>query len=131
MTTGALVAYAIGDAEGDAVLASTMLLTTLSLFHLAAGLLSRDQHATIFDRAAIPGSAQLRRYGIALLAIVAVTGLEFLNRIVGTTELSFGLWSAAVGLALTLVVVEELRKLVVRSRERRRTAAPAPVPATA
>jgi Ca2+-transporting ATPase len=131
MTTGALVAYAIGDAEGDAVLASTMLLTTLSLFHLAAGLLSRDQHATIFDRAAIPGSAQLRRYGIALLAIVAVTGLEFLNRIVGTTELSFGLWSAAVGLALTLVVVEELRKLVVRSRERRSPAASAPVPATA
>jgi Ca2+-transporting ATPase len=131
MTAGALVAYQIGDAEGDAVLASTMLLTTLSVFHLAAGLLSRDQYGTIFDRDAIPGTQQLRRYGLSLLAILAVTALDPLNRIFGTTELSFGLWSAAVGLALTLVVVEELVKLVIRSRERRAPATSAAiVPAT-
>ena len=135
MTIGSLVAYQIGDAEADAgaeaVVASTMLLTTLSLFHLAAGLLSRDPHGTIFDRDAIPGRAQLRRYGIALVAIVAVTGLELLNRVVGTTELSAGLWATAVAIALSLVVVEELVKLVLRSRGRR-TAAPADlVPATA
>jgi hypothetical protein len=37
MTPGALVAYEIGDNRYDAVVASTMLLTTLSLFHLAPG----------------------------------------------------------------------------------------------
>ena len=58
-----------------------------------AGLLSRDQHNTIFDRAAIPGRAQLRRYGIALLAIIAVTLLDPLERIFGTTELSLQLWA--------------------------------------
>ena len=56
-----------------AVVGATMLLTTLSLFHLAAGLLARDQLDTIFDRDAIPGVAQLRRYGISLLAIIAIT----------------------------------------------------------
>jgi Ca2+-transporting ATPase len=132
MTAGSLAAYAIGESAGGAILGSTLLLTTLSLFHLAAGLLSRDQHGTVFDRDAIPGTAQLRRYGLALLAIIAVTALEPLNRIVGTTELSFGQWSAAVGIALSLVVVEELRKLAVRSRARRRPPAPAvPVPAVA
>jgi Ca2+-transporting ATPase len=129
MTIGSLVAYQVGDGEGDAVVASTMLLTTLSLFHLAAGLLSRDPHGTIFDRDAIPGSAQLRRYGIALLAIIAVTGLEILNRLVGTTELSAGLWATAVGIALSLVVVEELVKLALRSRDRRRPAPSTLVPA--
>ena len=63
MTVGALVAYQIGDAQDGAVVGSTMLLTTLSLFHVVAGLLARDQRNTIFDRAAIPGATQLRRYG--------------------------------------------------------------------
>ena len=38
MTIGALAAYQIGDDAGDAVLAATMLLTTLSLFHLVGAL---------------------------------------------------------------------------------------------
>ena len=56
MTIGALAAYQIGDDQGGAVVAATMLLTTLSLFHVAAALLCRDQLNTIFDRAALPGS---------------------------------------------------------------------------
>ena len=73
MTVGSLVAYQIGDDLDGAVVAATMLLTTLSLFHVVAGLMSRDQLNTIFDRDAVPGVAQLRRYGISLLAIVAIT----------------------------------------------------------
>ena len=47
-----------------------MLLTTLSLFHVAAGLLARDQHNTIFRPSCHPlGPTLLRRYGIALLAV--------------------------------------------------------------
>ena len=83
MTIGSLAAYQIGEDDG-AVIAATMLLTTLSLFHVAAALLCRDQQNTIFDRAAIPGVMQLRRYGLALLAIVLVTSLDVLQRIFGT-----------------------------------------------
>ncbi|WP_243057940.1 cation-translocating P-type ATPase [Nocardioides sp. SR21] len=119
MTVGALIAYqigdgAIGDIDGDAVLASTMLLTTLSVFHLAAALLSRDQRNTIFDRDAVPGLAQLRRYGIAVLAIIAVTGIDFLAEIMGTTWLTFNQWCICIGIALSIVVVEELIKVFVR-----------------
>ncbi|MFC7494137.1 MULTISPECIES: cation-translocating P-type ATPase [unclassified Nocardioides] len=114
MTIGALAAYQIGDEQGDAVLAATMLLTTLSLFHLAAALLCRDQTNTIFDRDAVPGVLQLRRYGVALLAIVAITGLEFLQRIFGTTGLDLGQWATCIGLAASLVVVEEAIKVFVR-----------------
>jgi P-type Ca2+ transporter type 2C len=123
MTVGALVAYQIGDAQGGPEVGATMLLTALSLSHLAVGLLARDQRNTIFSRAAIPGPTQLRRYGIALLAIVAVTTIGLLERIFGTVELSFSQWSICIGIAASLVVVEELIKLVIRQRDRRRVAA--------
>ena len=117
MTIGSLVAYRLGEDHGP-VVASTMLLTTLSLFHLAGGLLARDQRNSILSKEAIPGPTQLRRYGIALLLIVAVTGIDFLNRIVGTTGLSFTQWWICIGLASSLVVVEELTKAVLRRRGR-------------
>jgi Ca2+-transporting ATPase len=90
------------------------------------GLLARDQHNTIFDRAAIPGPTQLRRYGIALLAIILVTTIGFLQRIFDTTELNLAQWGICVGIAASLVVIEELIKLVIRQRDRRRVAATAP-----
>jgi P-type Ca2+ transporter type 2C len=123
MTVGALVAYQIGDSQDGPAAGATMLLTALSLSHLAVGLLARDQHDTIFSRAAIPGAIQLRRYGIALLAIIAVTTIGFLQQIFDTVELSFSQWSICIGIAAALVVVEELIKLVLRQRDRRRAAA--------
>jgi Ca2+-transporting ATPase len=117
MTAGSLAAYQIGNDLEDAVVAATMLLTTLSLFHIFAGLLSRDQVNTIFDRDAVPAVAQLRRYGVALIAIVAVTTIDLLERIFGTTELTPGQWGICLGIAATLVLVEEVIKLVLRARD--------------
>ena len=125
MTVGSLVAYQIGEDHGGAVVAATMLLTTLSIFHLFGALLSRDQIHTIFDRDAIPGVMQLRRYGIALIAIVAITAIDFLARIFGTTGLSFNQWCICIAIAASIVVVEEVVKFFVRR------AAATPTPAIA
>ena len=116
MTVGALVAYQIGHHQTDAIVGSTMLLTTLSVFHLAAAFLSRDQVRTIFDRDAIPGAVQLRRYGVAVLAIFAVTTIGVLERIFGTTSLTFGQWCTCIAIAASLIVVEEVIKWVLRRR---------------
>ncbi|MDI1466234.1 cation-transporting P-type ATPase [Catellatospora sp. KI3] len=134
MTIGSLAAYQLGHGQGGPVIGATMLLTTLSLFHLVGGLLSRDQVNTVFRRAAIPGIAQLRRYGFALLAIIAVTALDPLRRIFGTAWLNLDQWLSCIGIALTLLVVEELIKVVLRRRARqtppvRVEPAPAPAPA--
>ena len=102
----------------------TMLLTTLSVFHLFGALLSRDQISTIFDRDAFPGVMQLRRYGIALIAIVAITALDFLERIFDTTGLAFNQWCICIGIAASIVVVEEVIKLVLR----RQRSTPLPPP---
>ena len=118
MTVGTLVAYQIGEANFDVPIASTMLLTTLSLFHLAAGLLARDQLGTIFSREALPGPTQLRRYGLALILIILVTEIGVLHRFFSTVDLTLQQWGICVGIALTLVVVEELIKVVLRRRRR-------------
>ena len=114
MTVGSLAAYQIGEDQGGAVVGATMLLTALSLFHVAGALLCRDQRNTIFDRDAVPGVMQLRRYALALLAIVLVTSLDFLQRIFDTTGLTFTQWCICAGIAASIVVVEELIKLVIR-----------------
>jgi Ca2+-transporting ATPase len=113
MTIGSLTAYRLGEDQGP-VVASTMLLTTLSLFHLAGGLLARDQRNTIFSKQAMPADSQVRKYGLAALLIVTVTAIDFLNRIIGTTELTFTQWWICIGLSATLVVVEEAIKAVIR-----------------
>jgi Ca2+-transporting ATPase len=117
MTVGSLAAYQIGHHQAGAVVAATLLLTTLSVFHVAGALLCRDQRNTVFDRSAVPGTLQLRRYGVAVLAIVAITGLAFLQRIFDTASLSFNQWCTCIGIAASLVVVEELIKLVIRHRD--------------
>jgi Ca2+-transporting ATPase len=132
MTIGSLVAYQIGEDQWDALTATTMLLTTLSLYHLAAGVLARDQIGTIFDRDFVPGATQLRRYAVSFIAIVLVTSLDILQRIFDTTSLDLSAWSICVGLALALVVVEEIVKWVLRHRRHDPVAvAPATAPVTA
>jgi P-type Ca2+ transporter type 2C len=116
MAAGALVAYQLGESDG-ALIASSMILTTLSLFHLAGGLLARDQRNSIFDPSNFPGPTQLRRYGIALLLTIAVTGIDFLQRLFGTTSLDFAQWWICIGIASSLVVTEELTKFFLRRKE--------------
>ena len=123
MTVGTLIAYQIGESNYDAAVASTMLLTTLSLFHLAAGFLAREQVHTIFDRRLVPGATQLRRYAVSLAAIILVTKIGFLQRIFSMVDLSLEQWWICLGLASSLVVVEELIKVFIRRRSRARVPA--------
>ena len=118
MTVGTLIAYQIGESNYDATVASTMLLTTLSLFHLAAGFLAREQVHTIFDRRLVPGATQLRRYAVSLAAIILVTKIGFLQRIFSMVDLSLEQCWICLGLASSLVVVEELIKVFIRRRSR-------------
>ena len=116
MTVGSLIAYKVSEDDG-AIVAATMLLTALSVFHVFTALLSRDQRNTIFDRDAVPGIAQLRRYGIAILAIIVATGFDFVAEIMGNTWLTFNQWCICIGIALSIVLVEEIIKVVIRRVE--------------
>ena len=74
--------------------------------------------------------AQLRRYGVSLLALVAITTIDILERIFGTSELTFDQWAICLALAASLLVVEELIKLVLRRRGQHSASASAPAVVT-
>jgi Ca2+-transporting ATPase len=130
MTVGSLAAYQIGEDHGGAVVAATMLLTTLSVFHLFGALLSRDQVNTVFDRDTFPGLMQLRRYAISVLAIVAITALDFLERIFSTTGLSFNQWCICIGIAASIILIEEAIKFFLRRQAPAEVSPPQPSPVT-
>ena len=50
---------------------------------------------------------------------VEASPAQLLERIFGTVELSFSQWSICIGIAASLVLVEELIKLALRRRHRR------------
>jgi Ca2+-transporting ATPase len=104
------------DYYDQAVIAATMLLVTLSLFHVIAGLSVRDEMGTALSRASWPRWPQLRLYGLALLLTVLVTEINFLQRIFLTTSLTVNQWLICAAVALSLLALEEAVKLVLRSR---------------
>jgi P-type Ca2+ transporter type 2C len=119
MAVGALAAHAFAEDEYDLAVATTMLLTTLTFFHVFAGLSARDETGTIFSRANIPGWAQLRLYGLVVIFAILATDLGILQRILDTVELTRDQWLICIGVAASLLVVEEITKFVLRSRQSR------------
>ena len=73
------------------------------------------------------GDSSLRRYGVSLLAIVAITTIDLLERIFGTGGLTGNQWAICIGLAASLLVVEEAIKFVLRRRQNLAPTAPAVV----
>jgi len=125
MAVGVLLVYQWADSEYETLVASTMLLTTLSFYHVFAGLSVRDETGTIFSRAGVPGGRQLRLYGLVLLLTFLITELGFLQRIFLTTSLTVNQWFVCIGVGLSLVAVEEITKFVLRLRIKSEPASPA------
>ena len=107
------------------MVAATMLLTTLSLFHVVGRLPGpRPDAARSSTATPSPARPSCAATAISLLAIVAITALDILQRIFDTTALSFDQWCICIGIALSLLVVEELIKFVLRRRGSRSTSRP-------
>jgi Ca2+-transporting ATPase len=56
---------------------------------------------------------------VALLAIILVTEIGFLQRVFSTVDLTLAQWGICTGIALSLVVVEEVIKIFIRRRGRK------------
>ena len=96
-----------------------MLLTTLSLFHVVAGLLSRDQVNTIFDRDAVPGVISCAGTASRCSRSWRSRRWTSSSGSSGPAALTGNQWAICIGLAASLLVVEELVKLVLRAPPRR------------
>jgi Ca2+-transporting ATPase len=129
MAAGTLLLEAyFGSTPDAAVLAATMGATAFSLFHIFAGLSCRSETQTAFSRDLLADRRQVGLYGLSVLLTVLATELGFLQRLLGTTSLDGQQWLVCVVVAASVLVVDEVIKVVLRMR-RGRGPAPASAPA--
>ncbi|MFL5750472.1 MAG: cation-translocating P-type ATPase [Chloroflexota bacterium] len=108
--------------RGDAA-AHTMGLTTFSLFHLFYALETANAQRTLFSSELIENPVLLRMAGLSVLTIFLATAFGPLQRLLGTIDLTVEQWAMCIAGAATVIVIEEVRKLI----RRRRAPAAAPV----
>ncbi len=101
---------------GSAAVALTMSLTVFSFYHLINGLENQNQHRTIFTLDTLNDRRILGLYGMGLLFMILATESNLLNRILGTTSLTFQQWMISFGISLILLVLEESLKFFLRRR---------------
>jgi Ca2+-transporting ATPase len=121
MAVATILVESVYEAEGAAVAAS-MGFVVFSLFNIALGLMSQSETASAFNRDIISERRQLLLVGGAFVLTVLPTQLDFLQRMLGLTGLTGNQWLIALGLALGLVLVDEVVKVFMR----RGTRPPAP-----
>jgi Ca2+-transporting ATPase len=116
MTISVLIMYSIVEDDKGAVIATSMLLSTLAMFHIVTAICVRDEYGTIFNRDALPHGRQLRMLAISFLLAVLATELGLLQRILDTASLTLRQWLVCIGVALILLVVEEAIKFALARR---------------
>jgi Ca2+-transporting ATPase len=94
----------------DKFVAATMGFVVFGLFNLAVGLTSRSETGTVFSRESLADRRQLQLFGLALLFLFVPTWLGFLE----LTRLTFEQWLLCIGLALALVLIDEVIKFFMR-----------------
>ena len=87
-----------------------------SLFNIALGLSCRYEKMSTFNRDILSDRRQLGLYGLALLLTFLPTELNFGQRILGLTSLTFNQWLLCIGCAVALLVVDEVVKFFLRRR---------------
>jgi Ca2+-transporting ATPase len=103
-------------ASTSVVVAATMGFVVFSLFNIAVGLTSRSISGTVLTRETVGDRRQLLLFGLAFLLIFLPTELGFTQRILGLTSLSGEQWRLGFGLALALILVDEVIKFFLRRR---------------
>ena len=115
----------------SATTAATMGFVAFALMSIAMGLSARSETASAFNRDIFHDRNQVLLYGFALLLTFLPTELGFLQRILGTTSLTGNQWLLCIGLAVALLLVDEVVKVILRSRRGHAAAAPAATPVAA
>ncbi len=116
----AVTTLAILDNAGSdlgALTASTMALTVFGLMELAVGLGARSEFGTIFSRDAVGGRRQLMLFGLSFLMSVLASELGVFQRVLDTVPLTGGQWLVCLGAAAGLVAIDEVIKVILRSRQ--------------
>jgi Ca2+-transporting ATPase len=95
-------------------LAATMGFVALALLSVVMGLSARSETDTAFNRDIIHDRMQVFLYGLSLGVTFLATELDFFQRILGLTSLAANQWLLVLGMALALLLVDEVIKSFLR-----------------
>ena len=112
MAAGTLGVLAWASSTYGDVIARTMGVTTFALFRLFSSLETADEDESLFSGSILSNRPLLIATGISVLTIVLATELGVLQRILGMESLSIDQWAVCLVVALSLIVIEEVRKLL-------------------
>ncbi len=112
MAAGTLGVLAWGNNTYGDVVARTMGVTTFSLFRLFSSLETADEEESLFGGSILANRPLLLATGLSVLTIVLATELGFLQKLLGTVSLTGDQWLVCIVVPLSLIVVEEVRKLL-------------------
>jgi Ca2+-transporting ATPase len=100
----------------SAALAATMGFVLFSRLNIVVALSARSETASAFNRDVLQDRHQLGLYSLALLLVLLPTVLDFLQKVLGFESLTLEQWLLCIGLALALLLVDEVIKFFMRRR---------------
>jgi P-type Ca2+ transporter type 2C len=115
----------------DNVIAQTMGVTTFALFRLFSSLETADEDESLFAGSILANRPLLVATGLSVLTILLATELSFLQNFLKTVSLTGEQWLVCIGVSLSLIVVEEAKKLLKIRTEDTSAAAAVTAPAAA
>ncbi|HEX9336484.1 MAG TPA: cation-transporting P-type ATPase, partial [Pseudonocardiaceae bacterium] len=111
---GTLGVTAWGEHTRDATLAHTMGFVTFSLFNLFFSIVTKDERQSVFTVDTLADRTLMLASGISLGTIVLATVLGPFQAFLKITGLDLAEWLFCTGVALSIVVVSEIRKALLR-----------------
>ena len=119
MGIGTLAVIYWAEAASDAQHARTIGVVTFSLFNVLFALEALDERASVFTGQILRNPTLIKTSLLSLATIIAGTELRFFQSFLDTTSLSLGQWAICLMVALSVVVVSEAWKFVLRRRPER------------
>ncbi|GAA3220533.1 cation-transporting P-type ATPase [Actinocorallia longicatena] len=116
MGVGTLGVASWAERNHSTEIAFTMGVVTFSLFALFFSIATKDEHRTIFSLDTVSDHKFNVATAVSILTLIATVTLDPLQRILDTTVLNGRQWLICVCTALSVVVVSEIRKAVLRRR---------------
>jgi Ca2+-transporting ATPase len=117
MALATLAVAAGAEHDNGEHLARTMALTTFSIANLLFSWTARDELRSMFSLDTFNDRTFLLTSLMSIAAIIFATELRFFQRILNTVELTGNQWLICIGAGLSIVVVSEIWKFVLRRRE--------------
>ena len=127
MTVGTLLVWLWAEPRYGAAVAGSMMLATLSLYHVFNALGSHSITDSAFHRESLSRNVALLTLLTLVFTFIA-NEMELLNRILGTVGLTFNQWFVCIAFAFVLLAFDEARKFLARRRHLAVPAAAAPLP---